>query len=185
MARVPYLEKKDLAPEHKELLDRDINLYKALIHSPGMFKAFREIGVHIRFGSKLDPRLRELAILQVGWLARSPYEWSHHVKIGYDFGVTPDDIRALIEETDGKDSKLEPIAKLVCRGAREMTNDIRMSDATFNALQKHFNPADLNDLIITTAFYSAVVRILATLDVDVEESYMKYLEQFPLPAKAK
>ena len=141
-------------------------------------------GVYIRFGSKLDPRLRELAILQVGWLARSPYEWSHHVKIGYDFGVSPDDIRALIDETDGKDSKLEPIAKLVCKGAREMTNDIRMSDATFNALQKHFNPADLNDLIITTAFYSAVVRILATLEVDVEDSYMKYLEQFPLP-KAK
>ena len=56
----------------------------------------------IRFGSKLDPRLRELAILQVGWLARSPYEWSHHVKLGHDFGVTDDDIRALIDDTAGK-----------------------------------------------------------------------------------
>ena len=184
MARVPYLEKKDLAPEHKDLLDRDINLYKALIHSPGMFKAFREIGTYIRFGSKLDARLRELAILQVGWLARSPYEWSHHVKIGYDFGVTPDDIKALIEDADGKESKLEPLARLVCKGAREMTTDIRMSDATFKALQKQLSPEHLNDLVVTTAFYSAVVRILATLDVDVEDSYMKYLEQFPLP-KAK
>lgn len=181
MARVPYLEKNDLAPEHKELLDRDINLYKALINSPDGFKAFRTLGVYIRYGSKLDPRLRELAILQVGWLARSPYEWSHHVKIGYDFGVTPDDIRGLIDETDGKPSKLDPMAKLVCKAAREMTNDMKMSDATFKALQEKLSRADLNDLVITTAFYSAVVRILATLEIDVEDSYKKYLEQFPLP----
>jgi alkylhydroperoxidase family enzyme len=182
MARVPYLEKKDLAPEHKELLDRDINLYKALIHSPGGFKAFRTLGTYIRFGSKLDPRLRELAILQVGWLARSPYEWSHHVKIGYDFGVSRDDIRALIDETAGKDTKLDPMAKLVCKGAREMTQNMRMSDETFAALQKQLSPEHLNDLIITIGFYSAVVRILATLEIDVEDSYRKYLDEFPLPA---
>jgi alkylhydroperoxidase family enzyme len=183
MARVKYLEKKDLPADQKDLLDRDINLYKALINSPGGFKAFRTLGSYIRFGSTLDARLRELAILQVGWLARSPYEWSHHVKIGYDFGVTPDDIRGLIDETAGKDSKLDPMAKLVCKGAREMTNDIRMSDATFSALQKQLSAEHLNDLVITIAFYSAVVRVLATLEIDVEESYQKYLDQFPLPAK--
>jgi alkylhydroperoxidase family enzyme len=182
MARVPYLEKKDLPPEHKDLLDRDINLYKALIHSPGGFKAYRTLGTYIRFGSKLDSRLRELAILQVGWLARSPYEWSHHVKIGYDFGVSPDDIRGLIDETDGKASKLDPMAKLVCKAAREMTTDMKMSEVSFKALQKELSPEHLNDLVITIGFYSAVVRILATLEIDVEDSYMKYLEQFPLPA---
>ena len=34
----------------------------------------------------------------VGWLARSPYEWSHHVKIGLDFGVTEPDIQGLIDD---------------------------------------------------------------------------------------
>ncbi|MFM9845917.1 MAG: carboxymuconolactone decarboxylase family protein [Hyphomicrobiaceae bacterium] len=183
MARVPYLTKDDLAPEHKDLLDRDINLYKALINSPGGFKAFRGLGTYIRFGSTLEPRMRELAILQVGWLARSPYEWSHHVKIGYDFGVTPDDIRALIDDTDGKANNLDPMAKLVLKGAREMTNNFRMSDETFSALQKALSAEHLNDLVITIGFYSAVVRILATLEIDVEDSYQKYLDQFPLPAK--
>ena len=92
-------------------------------------------------GSKLDARLRELAILQVGWLARSPYEWSHHVKIGYDFGVTPEDIQALIDETDGKPNKLEPLARLVCKGAREMTDrHPHVGRTTFNALQKAVEP---------------------------------------------
>ncbi len=102
MARVPYLETSDLSAENQDLLKRRINLFQALVNSPNAARAFSGLGQFIRFGSKLDPRLRELAILQVGWLARSPYEWSHHVKLGHDFGVTDDDIRALIDDTAGK-----------------------------------------------------------------------------------
>jgi hypothetical protein len=36
------------------------------------------------------------------------------------------------------------------------------------------------DLTITIAFYNAVVRVLATLQIDVEDDYMPYLRQFPL-----
>ena len=67
---------------------------------------------------KLDPRLRELAILQVGYLAKSPYEYSHHVKIGREFGVSDDDIRAIGEETAGRASKLDPLVARRCCAAR-------------------------------------------------------------------
>ena len=113
MARLPYLEKADLKPEDQALLARDINLHKALAHNPAAARAFSGLGQYIRHKTVLDARLRELAILQVGWLARSPYEWSHHVKIGYDFGVTDADIEGLIAETAGQGSTLEPLAKLV------------------------------------------------------------------------
>ena len=88
MARVPYLDKSDLAPENQELLARNITLHRALAHSPNGLRAFGGLGQFIRHKSRLDPRLRELAILQVGYLARAPYEWSHHVKIGREFGVS-------------------------------------------------------------------------------------------------
>ncbi|MDQ3286920.1 MAG: carboxymuconolactone decarboxylase family protein, partial [Pseudomonadota bacterium] len=68
----------------------------------------------------MDARLRELAILQVGWLARSPYEWSHHIKIGQDFGVTDADIEALVAESRGEATALEPLARLVLQAAREI-----------------------------------------------------------------
>ena len=68
MARVPYLEKADLKPDDQDLLKRPIALFKALVNSPGGARAFSGLGQYIRFGSKLDPRLRELAILQVGYL---------------------------------------------------------------------------------------------------------------------
>ena len=135
MARVPYLELSDLSAENQDLLKRRISLFQALVNSPNAARAFGGLGQFIRFGSKLDPRLRELAILQVGWLARSPYEWSHHVKLGHDFGVSDDDIRALIDDTAGKPTQLDDMAKTVLRAAREMTQDGAMSDATFATLQ--------------------------------------------------
>lgn len=181
MARFSYLTKADLAPEDQDLLARDIALYRILAYSPGGARAFHGLGRYIRFGSKVDPRLRELAILQVGYLARSPYEYSHHIKIGYDFGVTDDDIRALIAETEGKPTSLEPLAKAVLRGAREMTTGMAMSDESFAELREHLSEEHLLDLVLTIAFYNGVVRVLATMQIDVEPEYQKYLEQFPLP----
>ena len=181
MARLPYLEKSDLPEADQDVLNRDINLYKILAHSPNAARAFQGLGRFIRYESKLDPRLREMAILMVGYLARSPYEYSHHIKIGRDFGVSDDDIRGLIDEAEGRGSSLDHTSKLVLRAAREMTEEGSVSDATFASLGKEMSREHLLDLIITIGFYNAVVRVLASTGMDVEESYMPYLEEFPLP----
>src|SRR5207248_11233477 len=106
MARLPYLEADQVAPEYRDMLKRNTNLHKLLVNSPDMARAFNGIGSYIRFKSKLDPRLRELAILQVGWLEKSEYEFTHHVKIGKEFGVTDEDILSLMAETEDKSSTL-------------------------------------------------------------------------------
>jgi alkylhydroperoxidase family enzyme len=183
MARVPYLDKADLAPEDQALLKRPIALFKALVNSPGGARAFSGLGQYIRFDSKLDPRLRELAILQVGYLARAPYEWSHHIKIGYGFGVTDADIEALIAESDSRPSALPELDRAVLRAAREMTGPtLAMSDATFATLQAAMATEHLVDLTLVIAFYNAVVRVLGTLQIDVEPEYQTYLDRYPLPA---
>lgn len=182
MARVPYLEPSDLAEADRDLLKRPIWLFKALVNSPNAARAFHGLGNYIRYGSKLDMRLRELAILQVGWLARSPYEWSHHVKLGLDFGVSEVDIQALIDDTDGKPTSLDEKARLALRAAREMTTDGEMTAATFGEARDAFGNEQVVDLTITIAFYCAVVRVLGTLQIDVEPDYQPYLDRFPLPA---
>jgi alkylhydroperoxidase family enzyme len=181
MARVPYLDQSDLPPEHREILARPIALNRAMANSPNATRAMGTLAGYIRHGSKLDPRLREMAILQVGWLARSPYEWSHHVHLGREFGCSDDDIRAIAEETAGRPTKLDDLAKTVLRAAREMTNDLAMSDATFAALEKALSREQVIDLALAIAFYCGVVRLLGTLQIDVEPDYQRYLEEHPLP----
>lgn len=181
MARVPYLQQSDLPPEHKELLARPIALNRAMANNPNASRAMSTLAMYIRNGSKLDPRLRELAILQVGYLTRQPYEWSHHVKLGRDAGVSDDDIRAIGDETGGRSTKLDELSRTVLRAAREITNDRAMSDASFAALEKALGREQVIDLTLAIAFYNAVVRLLGTLQIDVEPEYQRYLEEHPLP----
>jgi len=181
MARLPYLEADQVAPEYRDMLKRNTNLHKLLVNSPDMARAFNGVGNYIRFKSSLDPRLRELAILQVGWLAKSEYEFTHHVRIGKEFGVTDEDIAGLIAETDGKPSRLEPLAKVILKGAREMTRDMAMSEATFAEIKRELSNEQMVDLVLTIAFYCAVVRVLATMKIDNEPYYKEVLQQYPIP----
>ena len=181
MARLPYFDAEQLPEEHRDLLKRPINLARLLVNSPGMAKAFFGIGGYIRNKSTLDSRLRELAILQVGWMEKSEYEFTHHVKIGKEFGVTDDDIEGLMAETEGKPSKLEPLAKAILRGAREMVRELAMSEATFGEIKQKLSDEEMVDLVLTIAFYCAVVRVLATMKIDNEPYYKEVLQQYPIP----
>ncbi|EDP66772.1 hypothetical protein BAL199_16963 [alpha proteobacterium BAL199] len=183
MARIPYLNVEDLAEADRDLLKRPITLHRALVNSPGMARAFGGLGQYIRYGSALDPRLRELAIIQVGYLTRSPYEYSHHAKLGIEqFGVTPEDIEAITRETDHGDGGFPELETAVLKAAREMVTDLAVSDATFAILERSLRRDAMVDLIVTIGFYCGVVRVLASLQIDVEDDYAPYLERFPLPA---
>jgi alkylhydroperoxidase family enzyme len=181
MARLPYLNASDLAPEHRDLLSRNMNLHRILAYSPAAARALSGVAMFIRHYSRLDPRLRELALLQVGYLCRAPYEWIHHVLLAREFGVLDDEIRAIADETAGHTTQLEPLARTVLRAAREITIDLAPSDETFAALQANLDSERLLDLVIAIAQYNAVVRILASMRIDLEEQHRHLLEQFPLP----
>lgn len=182
MARLPYLDQSDLSPENQDLLERPINLNRVLVNSPNCRRAGLHLAHFIRYQSRLDARLKELAIMTVGYITRAPYEWSHHVILAKDFGVTDNDISELINLLEGRPHKLDEHAVLAVEAAREMTTNIAMSDSTFNALQGFLNNEEMVDLVVSIAHYNAMVRVLATLQVDIEDSYLPGLEKFPLPA---
>lgn len=181
MARVPYLDPDDLSAENKDLLARNVNIYRAMAHSPDATRSFLTLAKHIRHHSRLDPKLRELAILQVGYVYKSPYEYSHHVRIAREFGVSDEEIRAVTLETEGKASTLSPLAKAVLRAARELSAQPELSDATFGELKRELDNELLVDLLLTISFYCAVVRFLGAMQIDVEDDYQHYLREFPLP----
>ena len=62
-----------------------------------------------------------------------------------------------------------------------MTDEGKIAGTTFAKLEMHLNEELLVDLTIVIAFYNAVVRLLSSLEIDVEDSYVPYLEEFPLP----
>lgn len=173
MARVPYVDVPGAT--------RTTNVARALANSPEGSKKYSGIAMYIRHDSKLDPRLRELAILQVGYITRQIYEYAHHCDLALEFGCTEDDIRALAADSEGKPTNLDPLTKHVLRAARDLTTKMEVSDETFAALKAALSNEHLLDLLMAIASYNATVRMLNALKVDLEPEYQKYLEKFPLP----
>jgi len=179
MARVPYLDTDDVAPEHRDLLETGLNLYRALGHAPDSARQFRELGMQIRYHMKLDPRLRELAILQVGYLSRAPYEYTHHIEIGRRVGVSDEDLRAIALESSGAVSALPVLDRMVLQAARELVAGPAMSADCYSELETLLGRECLVELVLTISFYCGVVRVLGALEIDVEPAYQDLLREFP------
>ena len=182
MARVPYVDQDDLPPEYRDELVLTSNVSRALANSPSACRASGGMARYIRHENGLDPRLREMAIIQVGYLTGAAYEYTHHIAYGFEFGVTEDDVRAIADETAGRETALATLDKAVLRGAREMTAGLAMSAETFAELQAGLGNEHLIELILAVGNYNGVVRMLATLEVDLEDDYQDYLKRFPLAA---
>ncbi|WP_083510198.1 carboxymuconolactone decarboxylase family protein [Pseudarthrobacter sulfonivorans] len=184
MARVPYINQSDLPAEYRDLLTRPANVFRALANSPELLRAYLQFGMWIRTECALDARLRELAILQVSYMMKNEYEYSHHVKIGGEYGVSNEDIRALIASNEGRPNGLGEVERLVLDASRQMTDDGAISDDVWLALSSHLDAARMVELVMIVTFYGCNARVLSTLQVDVEPEYAHYLTAFPLePSK--
>ena len=182
MARVKYLDRADLAPEHQDLLDDTaINIRRAIANAPNCARMNSAMMRYIRNESRLDPRIRELAILQVGYITGSAYEYAHHLEVALHAGVTEADIRAIADETQGRPTSLDPLARAALQASRDLTQSITLSDATYAELKRHLDDECIVELVVAIGFYNSTVRILAALRMDVEPEYQPYLTRFPLP----
>jgi AhpD family alkylhydroperoxidase len=211
-ARVRYLNAEDVGEADRDLLRRPINLFRALAHNPDGLRAFHGVGEWIRYGGQLDPRLRELAILRVGYVTSCAYEFSHHVRVGREFGLTDADIElarrpagvdpgvegTVVEGTVVEGTVVEgtvdagtvdagaadAAAAVVLQAATEITEDLGLADATWQRLAGLLGDAGAVELVLVVAHYCAVVRVLNSLKVDVEPEYEGYLREFPLDGPA-
>ena len=181
-SRVPYLDREDLPTEKQRYLQRPISLFRGLANSPGALEVHHNFGEWIRWECKLDTRTRELIILLVGQLTKSPYEYSHHISIGKKFGVSDDDIEALRRFSPDPNASQEfpPQIHAALTATQELTTDVVITDDTWSLLEEHYNHEELTDIVVVASFYSYVIRVLAALRLEVEVDYASYLDKFPL-----
>jgi alkylhydroperoxidase family enzyme len=176
--RVPYLDAADLGEADRALLRRPINVFRALANNPDGLREFQRVGEWIRHRGQLDARLRELAILRVGYVTRCAYEFAHHVRVGQEFGLTAGDIELVRRPAAGPAS--DDLDALVIQAATEITEDLGLADETWQRLEGELGTSGAVELVLVVAHYCAVVRVLNSLKVDVEPEYERYLREFPL-----
>ena len=182
MSRLHLLDKSEVAPEFQDIFGAGMNVHRQTLHSPRVARLSRDLGLYFRNQSRLDLRLRELAILQVAYGARSPYEYSHHIKIALDGGVDARDLLAIAAETSGQVSHLDALTRAVLSAARQMLEQGEVAPDVFATLKQELDNELMVDLLFLISFYCGFVRFTGALEVQVEESYKPFLEAFPLPS---
>lgn len=171
MARVRLNETQDLPEDHRWLFERMekrgglLNIFRALSHTPEALRRFMKFGSYFLEEGRLDPKLRELAILRVGMECRAPYEFSQHISFGRRAGLSDAQIRGVGDPHAGL---FAPREMAVLAYAGELTSSSRVSDAAYDAVAQFMNAEEIVELTLVTGFYNMVSRALNALDVDID-----------------
>jgi alkylhydroperoxidase family enzyme len=177
-ARVPYLNREDLLEADREIFDNLTaergsvgNIFRALAHTPNLLRRFLQLGAELRHKTALDPKLRELAICTVGMVTDAQYEFVHHWNLARSVGVPREQLEALGDWE--KSPKFSDHERAVIRYAVEATGNVRVADATWNALKTFLDTRRLMELVQNVAFYNMVVRVLVPVGVELEPDAKK------------
>jgi alkylhydroperoxidase family enzyme len=168
MARLPYPDLDAAGADVRELVLklRSAHLFRMVAHAPTALRPFVHLGNALLFKGRLDPRLRELAILRTGHLCTAPYEVFQHRSIGRDVGL--DAARIDATAAGACAPVYSPAEAAVLRYAEELVTDVRATDSTFAALERFLDAGQIVELTLVVGYYGMVARVLEALQVDAE-----------------
>jgi alkylhydroperoxidase family enzyme len=146
----------------------NVNLFRVVLHDPGVARVMAAVIKEMTLGGSLDTRLKELAILRVGWRMGALYEWSNHYPIARRAGVTEDEILAVREGPD--DARLDPEARAVLNVVDEALDHHFVAPATLAAARLALRDDNaLLELLVLPGLYRTIATVLQTLDIPLEE----------------
>ena len=174
MARVPYVNREDLTPEHQAAYDRIAYTrgvvgpnFQGLFNSPIATERFASFGEYVRFDSVILPRLKELAILTAAREANNGYVWTAHEGLAREQGVAKAIIDAIRDRSapeglSGNDAN-------VVRYAKELLIDHEVSDDAFGAVHGLLGDKSIVDLTLLILYYSSLALALQAIKVDLPD----------------
>jgi len=173
MARVRLIGKEQADPIMKEVYqgmeDQNLpvlNLFKVLAHCPHIGRNWMRLGNSILREEDLSPKLRQLAILRVGHLARSEYEFTKHTAVGLRLGVTKEQIDAISDWATS--TAFNDEERAVLGYTDEVAQKVKVDDDTFARLRAFLDEPAIVKLTTTIGYYGMVCRVLVALQVELE-----------------
>jgi 4-carboxymuconolactone decarboxylase len=185
VARVPYPDPNSLTPETLDILRgmQPLNIFRMMAGGEGLLRAFSRMGNYLLFRTKLDPVLREIAIIRVGVLSRAIYEVHQHEQMGRTLGMSDALIAAIHAGPD--DPAFTKQQALVVRFTDDVVVNVRAGDATFKPLLAVLTLQEVQELTMTIGYYMMVSRYLETFDIELEDGASKQLTLSDLQRRIK
>ena len=172
--RMNPIEQPDWSPEQTELMQpfilhgSNFRIFRTLVRHPASFAPFMAWTRHILGrNNTLSKRDREIAILRIGFLCKSGYEWAQHVEIGKQCGITGAEIEAI--KAGGDAPNWTPAESALLDASDDLHNDKFIATPTWDRLRAHYSEAQVIDLIYTVGVYTTVSMALNSLGIQLDE----------------
>lgn len=171
--RIAPLDIGTLDDEQKEALapfigtGRILNIFRTMARAPKALVSFLQWGGYILSKrNSLSPRDRELAILRTGFNCKSGYEWTQHVPIGIDAGLTEAEIVRIKggPEAEGWEER----DRAILRTVDDLNRNYFVSDKSWAGLD-FFSDRQKMDLVFTVGQYTQVSMMLNSFGVQLDE----------------
>jgi 4-carboxymuconolactone decarboxylase len=170
--RIAPLSDAELSPEQSEALEAFrpgpvLNIFRTLVRAPKALTRFNAWGGYVLSRrNDLSARDREVVILRTGFLCKSGYEWTQHVRIGLREGLTEDEIARIKQ---GAAAGWSASDAALIRASDELHADQFITDGTWTELRRHFTEKQAMDVVFTAAQYTQVSMFLNTFGVQLDE----------------
>jgi 4-carboxymuconolactone decarboxylase len=155
---------KGMLPKWRRNPENAGTILATLVRHPALTQAYLGFNVYILFNSTLPARLRELMILRIATLANCDYEAHHHIELGKQAGLTPEEISAA-----ARGEGLNNFDSVALRSVDELNQNSRISDETWAELSDHLDEKQRMDLVFTVGSYRMLAMAINTFDVQLEQ----------------
>jgi 4-carboxymuconolactone decarboxylase len=185
--RIEPVSIEDTDARTREMFDRmrpdtrTLNVFRTFANHPELMRHWLGFAGYLLRSSTLEPRLRELVVLRVGWQCHSPYEWGQHVIVGRRAGVLDADLERLTRGPEAEGWTSAEAAAL--RATDELIERHSLGDATWAGLSTHFTTQQILDLIFLVGQYQLVSSALNALRVERDDGLDVAAAPFPVPAE--
>lgn len=170
MARIPYVTAETASEQVRETLralPAEAGIFNLIAHAETCLRPFLLFGQAILTALRLDPKLRELAILHSARLTGVEYEWVQHARLAQLVGVTEAQIEALrAGETEAAVFTDTERRVLGFTGELVRTGDV--SDAGYARLAGQLEPREIVELTLAIGFYRMLGGLMNVARIDPE-----------------
>lgn len=155
-----------------------LNVMKALMHHPDLFRRWSVFANHFLFKSTLPDRAREILILRVAWRTDCEYEWSQHLKMSADTcKFDAKDFAAIIAGPES--THWSSAEKALLRAVDSLCTGPQITERAWSYLTDHWSTPQILDIIAMTGNYIMLAMALNALRVPPDPGYPTYDESTP------
>jgi alkylhydroperoxidase family enzyme len=156
-----------------------VNLLRTALHHPPVARVIGEAIEALVLSGTLDARVREVAILRVGWRIGAVYEWGNHYGLARRVGLTDEEILAV----RGQGSATLPAAeRCAVRLVDEVLDGVSATPATLaEARDLLGDDQAVIELVMIPACYRAIGTFLLTFGVPLEDGIDPWLPDGAAP----